>query len=325
MRIFIVSRGYPTSKYVGNGIFEFDQAKALRSIGYEVIFLSLDLRSFRHWRKWGFVSLIKEGIRIEGINLPVGRVPQGIFNFIGRISLLILFQRCQKKYGKPTLIHAHFTRFAYITLVALRASKIPILMTEHSSRINRDSLPKRERRIAKFVYTNSSKVFVVSKSLQNRVKEIANIKTIVVPNIVDLSLFNTSSEKFKSDKFKIVSVGNLIPLKKMDLLINAFNKYCLDNSDSTLMIFGDGPERPKLDKQIINLGLESNVILRGSCERKVIAEELRSASCFVLVSQSETFGLAYVEALASGIPVIATKCGGPEDFVNESNGILIPL
>ena len=50
-----------------------------------------------------------------------------------------------------------------------------------------------------------------------------------------------------------------------------------------------------------------------------------SGGCFVLASRAETFGVAYIEALATGVPVIATKCGGPEIFVHEDNGLMIPV
>ena len=70
MRIYIISRGYPSEKYVKNGIFEFDQAKALASIGHEVVFLALDLRSFRRKRKFGRESFQKRGVNIEAVNIP---------------------------------------------------------------------------------------------------------------------------------------------------------------------------------------------------------------------------------------------------------------
>ena len=61
----------------------------------------------------------------------------------------------------------------------------------------------------------------------------------------------------------------------------------------------------------------------GLCSREEIAKQLKQCDCFVLASQSETFGVAYIEALAMGVPVIATKCGGPEAFVNEKNGLMV--
>jgi L-malate glycosyltransferase len=65
--------------------------------------------------------------------------------------------------------------------------------------------------------------------------------------------------------------------------------------------------------------------LKEYVSKKPLQKKLRESDCFVLPSKSETFGVAYMEALACGVPVIATKCGGPEVFVNKSNGLLIPV
>ena len=61
MKVLIISRGYPTGKYPLNGIFEFDQAKALANLGHKVIFASVDMRSIRRIRKWGIEKIKKEG------------------------------------------------------------------------------------------------------------------------------------------------------------------------------------------------------------------------------------------------------------------------
>jgi hypothetical protein len=70
----LVSRGYPTHKISHEWYFEFDQAKALAARGHEVIFTAVDLRSIRPWRRWGKESLVKDGVKIEAINLPLGQV-----------------------------------------------------------------------------------------------------------------------------------------------------------------------------------------------------------------------------------------------------------
>lgn len=80
-----------------------------------------------------------------------------------------------------------------------------------------------------------------------------------------------------------------------------------------------------LESLINKYGLNSQIKLMGLCTRERIAEQFKKSDCFVLVSKSETFGVAYVEALACGIPVIATRCGGPEMFVNANNGLMIDI
>ena len=97
------------------------------------------------------------------------------------------------------------------------------------------------------------------------------------------------------------------------------------HGEPRLIIFGDGPESGALRTLCAELGLYSRVSFRGHCPREELAEAYAAADCFVLASRSETFGVAYIEAMAAGLPVIATRCGGPEDFVTEENGILIPV
>ena len=97
------------------------------------------------------------------------------------------------------------------------------------------------------------------------------------------------------------------------------------HGEPRLIIFGDGPESGALRALCAELGLYSRVSFRGHCPREKLAEAYAAADCFVLASRSETFGVAYIEAMAAGLPVIATRCGGPEDFVTEENGILIPV
>ena len=88
---------------------------------------------------------------------------------------------------------------------------------------------------------------------------------------------------------------------------------------------GDGPEMPALRQQAEELGISESVTFTGTYIRSDFAAELLKSDCFVLPSRSETFGIVYAEALATGTPVIATKCGGPEDFVDDTNGLLVPV
>ncbi len=90
-----------------------------------------------------------------------------------------------------------------------------------------------------------------------------------------------------------------------------------------MTIVGDGPKKHYLKNLIIELGIEKCVEFTGKLSREEMLPKLSYSNVFVLPSNSETFGVVYIEAMALGLPVIATKCGGPEDFVDSSNGLLI--
>lgn len=114
MLTFIVSRGVPTEKYLTNGVFEFDQAKALVQEGCEVVFLALDLRSIRRTRRWGLHTFTKQGVRVVELSVPLGNIPKAMFYPLGKLALRRLYHKAVKLYGRPDLLHAHFTDYAYL-------------------------------------------------------------------------------------------------------------------------------------------------------------------------------------------------------------------
>ena len=131
--------------------------------------------------------------------------------------------------------------------------------------------------------------------------------------------------KERDSKLVFVAIGRLIYGKGFDLLIAAFDKLKLTTDLWELNIIGAGEEHDNLQKQINEASLQNNIHLLGYKSKEEIISFLSKSDVFVLPSRSETFGVVYVEAMALGLPVIATVCNGPEEFVTKTDGLLIPV
>jgi len=324
MNVMIIARGYPTEKYKMNGIFEFDQAKALVYSGVNVVYAAIDMRSIRRWRKWGIETKIVNGVKIYAINLPLGRIPKQLLRVISKFGLIYLYKKIINEQGKPDIIHAHFSGIGFVASILKEKYNIPFVLTEHFSGIMKQPITKDIFKIAKIAYSKADKIIAVSPELKNIIYEKFEKNAIYIPNIVDTNLFSYANKDNKNT-FSFVSVGSLIYGKRMDLTIEAFIDAFKGSDKVFLTIFGEGPERQKLEELVRINKMEKQIKLMGMQSRKVISDYLKKSDCFVLASQAETFGVAYIEAMASGLPVIATKCGGPESFVDERNGMLIPV
>ena len=149
MLTFILSRGVPTPKYSTNGIFEFDQARALKQAGCNVVFLALDLRSVRRTRPWGFQSFEKDGVPVRVLSVPLGNIPKQIFYPLGQWAFGLLYRRAVREFGRPDVLHAHFTDYGYLACPLARREQLPLVLTEHSSLVNQDTLPKDIEQAAK--------------------------------------------------------------------------------------------------------------------------------------------------------------------------------
>jgi glycosyltransferase involved in cell wall biosynthesis len=324
LNILFISRGYPTKKYPMNGIFEYDQAKALTNYGHNVIFGFVDLRSIRRTRKLGFENFEKDGILHYGINIPLGRFPRSILSFFGYYGLKLLYKKIKKECGNLDLMHAHFTESAYSAAKLKELNKLPLVVTEHSSKIMSDNSNENIYEMAEFAYKQANEIISVSPTFKEIIENKLNQKSIYIPNIVDTNIFKYNSKEMnQSEEFNFISVGNLIKHKRMHHTIKAFNKAFKNNTEVKLTIIGGGPEKKNIESLIKELNLEDRIKLTGRIERKEIAEYFKKSDAFVLASKGETFGVVFIEAMATGLPVIATRCGGPEHFIKKEQGLII--
>ena len=209
MYVLIISSAYPTLTYLENGIFEFDQAKALHTTGYKVIFVAVDLRSIRRWRKWGFEHLFKDGVEIYAINIPLGRVPRPLLSYFGKWGIKKLYKKIIKDHGEPDIIHAHFLGMGEIALALREMTKSSkFVLTEHSSSViqNTNDMASWIKASAASIYSKYDKVIAVSQTLADKINSDFNANTICIPNMYDDKIFYFKQDTISISKFQFVFV-----------------------------------------------------------------------------------------------------------------------
>jgi phosphatidylinositol alpha-mannosyltransferase len=159
----------------------------------------------------------------------------------------------------------------------------------------------------------------VSEAAQWR-SHIREEKIVVIPNGVDVPATLPPPAQPQSPH-RVVFLGRLDPVKRLPNLIEAM---ALLRGFARLDVYGDGPQRPELTRQIQQLNLGELVTLHGAIDGPQAA--LRDAELLVLPSEAEGFGLVLIEAMAAGVPVVATEAPGIRDVVQDGEtGLLVPV
>lgn len=329
MKICIIANGYPTKQDAQFGCFEADQAKALRNAGHDVSIIYVDGRFRTHRRKMGFTFFTDNAINVFGLFLcPLQFILKLNYKLHFKIRCKLLdwvFKYMLKYTQKPDIIYAHYLyNISYATYLR-KKYKIPVVGIEHWSVLNADSLSKDVYYKGCIAYNGVDKLLAVSNALSRSINRHFGVETVVVNNMVGNEfLANPNNTNLKNDEiFRFVAIGSLIPRKGYDLLIDAFKKTNLKEKNCELIIIGGGKEQKKLQYQIDSLALTASVSLIGRKNKQEIISNLQESNVFVLSSHVETFSVVCIEAMALGVPVIATSCGGPEEFVSEEVGLLV--
>lgn len=234
-----------------------------------------------------------------------------------------------RRFGKPDLVHAHFGTWAgYAARLVRERYGIPYVVTEHASSINAGQVTPVQADTLRKAYEGALRVLCVGSKLKRNVAPYLRSpsQAVLMPNFVDLDDFPpVRRHTRKEQRFTFVSVGNLCRRKGFDLLVDSFAQaFGSGHPHASLVIVGGGEEAERLRGQVHGLGLDGRVRLAGQLPRAEVAACLAQADAFVQASHAETFGIVFIEALATGMPAIGTVCGGPEDIITDECGYLVP-
>lgn len=312
-RILVVTRWHPTPGRPDWAPFLRDWTEVAARLG-DVRVLHLDTTAPRGWQ----VGVTEDGFPIDRVGLRTGgtRHPvQHASNFReGRHAVKVATAR----HG-ITLVHAH----AYPAAVLLPGGVLrpPVVVTEHFTRLLRGDLGFPQRLEARRAYQRADEVTVVGPALIGPVARLLRRDPVVIPNPVRRSDVVTPLE-LPFDPVRILCAGRLERIKGYDTLLKAVSLLVGEGRSIVVQLFGEGPERPQLQAIADALGLAERVEFVGGAPRESVLAAMRAAHIVAVPSRFETFSLVAAEALARGRPVVATRSGGPEYFIDESRGAL---
>ncbi len=317
------------------GVFQLDLADAMRSAGVRVGILSVGKVPIAYLLKPTGVPRFEDraGVAIHRryLRLPF---PQSLDRGmrLGRLYSWIAqraFSRYVDRHGRPDVIHAHNVRYGgYIARELSATSGIPYFVTEHSSEYVSGRVIGPDVRRFHDVLQGAAGVSAVSRAFAEIISTatgFASARISVLPNPLPQEFVHELPDirPRVSPELTFMHVGELVAIKNQELLLRAFAR-AFPAGGARLRIVGGGPLHAPLLALAAALGIERRVEFLGRLPRSGVVDALRSADVFVLSSHAETFGVVLLEALACGVPVIATACGGPQDIVQPDMGLLVP-
>ncbi len=232
----------------------------------------------------------------------------------------ILYDEYVAEHGIPDIIHAQACFWGGVIASKIANEEgVPLVVSAHSSVFGRGLVGRREWGLASSVWKGSEQNISVSRTNAKIICDMFNLPENafqIVPNGIDSGQFTVTPTP--SGPYKWICIGNLVENKRVDLLIDAMKKM---PSEHNLVIIGDGPMRAKLTQQATELG--DRVEFLGTVERGRVSQLLSQCHALVHPSEFETFGVVLVEAMMCGRPVVAMRCGGPEEIIGPDRGLLV--
>jgi len=314
---------YPT--YGGSGAVATELGLALADRGHEVHFVSYD----QPFRLGGFRERVFFH-EVEMGDYPLFEHPPYA------LALAVALHDTARKH-ELDLVHMHYAiphaTSAYLARQMLAHERpLKIVTTLHGTDITLVGLHPSFHAITRFTILESDGITAVSGYLRDetvRDFSVPSERIEVIPNFVDTELWGSGREPGHRAKLApggekiVMHISNFRSVKRTEDVVNIFAR--MQNSvDARLIMVGDGPDRPRAAQRAAELGLSEKVVFLG--KHQSVEELLSCADLFLLPSETESFGLAALEAMACGTPVVASDIGGiPEVVRDGETGFLLPV
>lgn len=317
MKVLVVPSWYPPN---GGRFFKL-QAESLAKLGHKVDVLILEEKGITQKRN-SKIDASKSKL-VHEIRNTYYRIPKlnnlNIALFIKKYKMLLSNYLAE---NKPDIIHVHSAVWAGVVVAGIAKERnIPYIITEHRSLFLESKLDLSATQFLKVknAFDSAGSVLAVSSIMKKSIEQITKSRVLRLPNMIDTDFF-TLKKIAKEEKFTFISVGNLIDVKGYDLLITAFAGLSKNIPNIHLKIIGQGENLIQLKNQAKSLYV--NVEFCSYKTKVELLLEYQAATAYVSSSRKETFGVAIIEAMSCGLPVVATKSGGPQDIVNDEVGYL---
>tara|TARA_B100000586_G_scaffold194142_1_gene143231 strand:- start:124 stop:1266 length:1143 start_codon:yes stop_codon:yes gene_type:complete len=312
---------YPT--YGGSGVVATELGMALANKDHEVHFISYS-QPFR-------LDVFSNKINFHEVSVPDYPLFEYIpyeHNLTAKLVDVVLHEKLNLLHVHYAIPHASAALSAKQILEA-QGIHIPIITTLHGTDITLLGKDKSFKSVIEFAINNSDAVTAVSKSLKK--ETLASFKLEkeiqVIPNFIDSKLYKTENDKalrrsFTKDSERIIiHISNFRKVKRVQDVLKVFVKI-RKKIPSKLLLIGDGPERLKMEQLCRNLDLCDNVRFIGKL--KAVERVLSVSDLFLLPSETESFGLVALEAMASKVPVVSSNSGGLSEVnIEGKTGFLL--
>lgn len=345
MNVFIIPSWYPSEKNPLSGIFIKEQVEALSDVYPDINFtvsLCGDLSYSIHLKKPLYsIKVLREYSREEPYIIKKKKNLIEIYNPVllwtdklnGYNRNLVKanlknYFLAEKELGNIDIIHCHVSYPAgYIGMKISEKNKIPYIITEHMGPFPFENFIEN----GKLTYDirnpieKANKVIAVSNALANSISGFGFKKSVVIPNLVNESTFLPGKINDKKNKFTFFTLCSMTDSKGVMDLLQVVKIVVDKNKNILFRLAGEGHDLEKYMNYTKQNDMDYYVKWIGKLEYEKTLTEYQNCDCFILTSKHESFGVVYAEAIACGKPVIATKCGGPEDIVNNNNGLLVEI
>ncbi len=309
---------YPT--FGGSGVVATELGKALAMEGHKVHFIS--------YSQPARLDFFSENLFYHEVSVskyPLFEYPPYETALASKLVDIALFENLDILHVHYAIPHASAAIMAK-QILATRGKQIAVVTTLHGTDITLVGKDATYEPVVSYSIDQSDAVTAVSKSLQEQTYESFQIskEVQVIPNFIDFNRFSKKpKEHFKKalapfGERILIHTSNFRKVKRVDDVVRVF-KLVQEKIPSKLLLIGDGPERMNIEKLCRDLDICERVLFLG--KQEMVEEILSVGDLFVMPSESESFGLAALEAMACQVPVISSNTGGiPELNVHGVTG-----